>query len=167
MNRQLSKEEYEKKMAGFDFGSYELVKQAKEHFEKIKASAIYKNLTLVNSENCSGDNIVDSKNCYQCFGLKFSEDCRHLWDVMRYKNSVDSYSGGRNSELIYETTAVAASYNVCFCLRATESRHVFYSNFIRSSSNIFGCIGLNHKQYCILNKQYSEEEYYKLLEKIL
>ena len=167
MNQRLSREDYEKKIAGFDFGNFDLVQQAIKQFEELKLKAIYKNLTIVNSENCTGDNIVDCKNCHKCFGLKFSEDSRYLWDVMRYKNSMDSYSGGRNSELIYETTAVAASYNIGFCLRATDSRNVYYSNFIRSSRNVFGCIGLNHKEFCILNKQYSEEEYYNLLEKIL
>jgi len=167
MNQQLSREEYEKKMAGFDFGSYDLVSQAIQQFDQIKKEAIYKNLAIVNSQDCSGDNIVDSKNCKDCYGIKFSENSKHLWDVMKYKNSIDAYSGGRDSELIYETTAVANSYDCHFCLRATESRYVNYSYFIRSSKNIFGCIGLDHKEFCILNKQYSEGEYNTLLKKII
>lgn len=167
LNKQLTREEYEKKLAEFDSGSYELIQKGLDFFKEIKNRAIYRNLTIVNSEGCTGDNIVDCKNCQSCFGLKFSEDSMHLWDVMRYKNSMDSYSGGRDSELIYETTAVAASYNVNFCLRVTESRNVSYSHFCRSSKNLFGCIGLNHKEFCILNKQYSEQEYYNLLEKII
>lgn len=167
MNQQLTREEYKQKMSGFDSGSAQMMAQAFEQFEKLKNDAIYKNLAIVNSENCSGDNIVDCKNCKNCFGLKFSENSKYLWDVMRYKNSVDAYSGGRDSELIYETTAVANSYDCHFCLRATESRNVNYSYFIRSSKNIFGSIGLNHKDFCILNKQYTEDEYNKLLPKIL
>ena len=33
--------------------------------------------------------------------------------------------------------------------------------------NVFGCEGLRKKQYCILNKQYTKEEYEKLLPKII
>jgi len=167
MNQQLTREQYEKKMAEFDFGSHDMISHALSEFEKIKQDAKYKNLAIVNSENCTGDNIVDCKNCQSSFGLKFSENSKYLWDIMRYKNSFDAYSGGRDSELIYETTAVANSYDCHFCLRATESRHVNYSYFIRSSKNIFGCIGLNHKEFCILNKQYSEDEYNRLTKKII
>jgi len=35
------------------------------------------------------------------------------------------------------------------------------------SSNNFGCCGLKKKQYCILNKQYSKEEYEELVPKII
>lgn len=166
-NQSFSKDEYEKKIAEYNLGTYAGVSKAIADFDDIKLQAIYKNLNIVNSENCTGDNIVDSKNCRHCFGLKFSEDSSYLWDVMRYKNSMDAYSGGRDSELIYETTAVANSYGCSFCLRATESRNVQYSYFIRSSKNIFGCIGLNHKEFCILNVQYSEGEYNELLAKII
>jgi hypothetical protein len=31
---------------------------------------------------------------------------------------------------------------------------------------LFGCVGLKNKEYCILNKQYTKEEYFKLVEKI-
>jgi len=36
-----------------------------------------------------------------------------------------------------------------------------------SSSNLFSCVGLRKKQYCILNKQYLKEEYFELKEKII
>jgi hypothetical protein len=35
------------------------------------------------------------------------------------------------------------------------------------SSNLFGCVGLQKKQYCILNKQYTKEEYEALVPKII
>jgi hypothetical protein len=31
---------------------------------------------------------------------------------------------------------------------------------------MFGCAKLRHKKYCILNKQYSKEEYYEMVEKV-
>ena len=33
-----------------------------------------------------------------------------------------------------------------------------------TSRNCFACYGLNKNQFCILNKQYEEQEYYDLLE---
>jgi len=36
-----------------------------------------------------------------------------------------------------------------------------------SSSNMFGCANIRNKQYCILNKQYTKEEYQELKAKII
>ena len=167
LNEQLSKEDYYKKLEEFDTGALYMVHAANEMFADMKKRTIRRNLMIVNCENSTGDNLFDCKKCHMCFGTQFSEDGRHLWDVKLYKDSMDAYSGGRNSELIYYTTAVAASYNVQFCLRTSECRDVMYSFFINSSKNIFGCIGLKRNEYCILNKQYSKEDYEALLPKII
>jgi hypothetical protein len=34
-------------------------------------------------------------------------------------------------------------------------------------SHLFGCIGLRNQQYCILNKQYTKEEYEKTVALII
>jgi hypothetical protein len=41
-----------------------------------------------------------------------------------------------------------------------------YCTNCHSSSDLFGCVGLRKKQYCILNKQYTKEEYEKLVAEI-
>jgi hypothetical protein len=45
------------------------------------------------------------------------------------------------------------------------SKDLYYS-LLCQSSDCFGCIGLRNKQYCILNVQYTKEEYEALLPKI-
>jgi hypothetical protein len=52
-------------------------------------------------------------------------------------------------------------------MRLPDCRDVSYSIHINFSRNIFGCIGLKNKEFCIFNKQYSEEEYKILVEKII
>ena len=39
--------------------------------------------------------------------------------------------------------------------------------FCDHSQHLFGCISAKHKQYCILNKQYTKEEYEALVPKII
>ena len=46
-------------------------------------------------------------------------------------------------------------------------KDIEYSMFCMSSSDLFGCVGLRKKEYCIFNKQYSKEEYARLREKII
>jgi hypothetical protein len=42
-----------------------------------------------------------------------------------------------------------------------------YFDNCHTSQNIFGCAGIRKKQYCILNKQYSKQEYEKLVVKLI
>ena len=45
---------------------------------------------------------------------------------------------------------------------------ILYSMYCaKNVSHLFGCVGLHNKQYCVLNKQYSKEEYEKLVAKII
>lgn len=41
-----------------------------------------------------------------------------------------------------------------------------YCIHCHSSSNLFACVGLRHKKYCILNKQYTKKEYEELVPRI-
>jgi hypothetical protein len=166
-NQQLSKEEYKQKITEYKLNSYNNLKNAQKEFDDFNRTTIRKYLNINNSVNCTGDNIISSKNAQMCFGAKNVEDVKYVWDVMRYKNSMDCYSGGRNNELVYECTAVAGSYNCNFCVRVPDSLNISYSMHIHNSKNLFGCLSLKNKEYCIFNKQYSKEEYEILREKII
>jgi Zn ribbon nucleic-acid-binding protein len=61
-----------------------------------------------------------------------------------------------------------AIYNVIFGIYIFDSNNIIYcQNIFNNSSNLFGCSGLKGKKYCILNKQYTQEEYEKLVPKII
>jgi predicted small metal-binding protein len=166
-NIQLSREEYMKKIAEFSLSSFSKKEEALREFADFNNQNIKKYLNITNSKNSSGDNITNCRNSHMCFGVKFTENVRYLWDVMKYKDSMDSYSGGRDSQLIYDCTATAGAYNCRFCVRASDAQDVQYSMFVKNSHDIFGCIGLKNKEFCIFNKQYSESEYHELLKRIV
>lgn len=42
-----------------------------------------------------------------------------------------------------------------------------YSAYTPNCSNVFACVGLKQQSYCILNKQYTKEEYEALVPKII
>jgi hypothetical protein len=84
-----------------------------------------------------------------------SKDC---WDYVEY---------GDNAEQIYETiTTGLNSSKIKFSNVILTSFNVEYSFYCSNVKNIFGCVGLRKKDYCIFNKQYSKEEYEKLVRKI-
>jgi hypothetical protein len=165
-NEQLSKEEYTKRLAEYNSGSYAEKEKALKEFKELCENSINRNLTIINSPNSTGDNIVGCKNVFMCFGVKDCENVRYIWDNMRYKDSMDTYSGG-DAELAYECTSSGKGYNIQFCLRGIYSTDIQYCLMATKCKNVFACIGLKNKEFCIFNKQYSEEQYKTMMEKII
>jgi hypothetical protein len=54
-----------------------------------------------------------------------------------------------------------------FCDKTSASNDMQYCDYCFQCHDCFGCVGLRHKQYCVFNKQYTKEEYEKLVEKII
>ena len=80
------------------------------------------------------------------------------------KDCYDIYQYGVNVELGYECAMTGTnSYNVHFCyLCLWQVADLLYCIETYSSKDCFGCVGLKKNQYCILNKQYSKDEYFDL-----
>jgi len=159
-NKQLTKEEY------LDF----IAKQGNKKFEKQSGGKnIVKALNIINCENSFWDTLNDSKNCYSVYDSADLEDVKYSWKLFSSKNCYDYDIWGENSENVYEVHCSWKSYNVAFSnIIWEESSDIYYSdNCFNWNKNLFWCIWLKNKQYCILNKQYSEDEYNILVPKII
>jgi hypothetical protein len=73
----------------------------------------------------------------------------------------------KTGELFYEDQTCIYGLHNMFSIFCWNSDEVCYSDSCFNCSNLFGCVGLRHKEYCILNKQYSKEEYEALVPKII
>lgn len=167
LNEQLTKEAYEAKLREFDVGSRKMVDLAQRMYADIRKKAIRRALSITQCEDSTGDNLLQCRNCHECFGAQSCEGCRYLWDVKLHKDAMDEYSGGRDSELMYETTSGSGSYDVQFCLRASDAQRVRYSFYVTNAKDVFGCVGVRRASYCILNKEYSKQEYEELVPRII
>lgn len=168
-NKPYSKKEYKEKIASYDLGSYTKVEEIKREMQKFFALYPKKYSDIQNSVGCSGDLIENGKNCHDAFQIRGgAEDCRRVYLGGRgMKDSRDTFGGGVKSEYVYESATVLGSRNVYFSQSILNSINVQYSRECYSGSNLFGCVGLRNKNYCILNKQYSKEEYGALVPKII
>lgn len=79
----------------------------------------------------------------------------------------DSYLIGIGAVQCYECIACLGCNKTAFGIGLGQNTDCFYMLNGNSCQNCFGCEGLERKQYCILNKQYSQEEYEKLVPKII
>ncbi len=169
-NKQYTKEEYEKKIKEIDLGSFKNILKFKSEFEKIYEKAIHKYANINKSVNVTGDNLINSKNSFYSYDIDGIENSKFIqWGVGKVNDVYDSGPGiGDVMELCYEVfDSGIGSSRLYFTSVVYGSYNVAYSFNCYNSSNLFGCIGLRNKQYCILNKQYTEEEYEKLLPKII
>ncbi|MBU2598871.1 MAG: hypothetical protein KKC53_06885 [Actinobacteria bacterium] len=166
-NKPYSKEEYEEKIKEYSLGSFNNFNKIKKEFNKFKIKFPIKFAEINKSHNVSGNNISNSKNCFNCFDISETLGCKNIFiGLFNLKDSYDIYDAGTNSELVYEGIEVGSCKNVLFSETIISSHDIQYSINCHSSSNLFACVGLRHKQYCILNKQYTKESFDKLRTKI-
>ncbi|HEY4474534.1 MAG TPA: hypothetical protein VJC06_01260 [Candidatus Paceibacterota bacterium] len=170
-NQPYSKEEYVKKLQEFNMGS-------RENFEKLyqEAAALWltfphKYIHGVHNVNAVGEYIKDSKNALYCYRVIGAEDVKYCqnFTLGPAKDSYDHSNFGDGSELVYETLVAGnQASNIKFCSQCYASvSNLQYSIYCLGASNLFGCVGVRAKQYCILNKQYTKEEYEELVPKII
>jgi len=166
-NKQYSKEEYGKRMAKIlPLSSSALQQYRKEYIQRKEHVAIHPAVYQLQSENCNGDLIFSSKDCTECFDSMTMQDCRHCFDAIEVHDALDIYHVGW-AELMYECHAITNAYNLIACHFTYDNKNAMYCDCTQNSHDLFGCAGLNQCSYCILNKQYSKEEYEKLVPKII
>lgn len=164
LNQPISEEEYKVKRE--ELGSYSVLEKLRKDFKKLLLKEPRRFAKTIMSVNSDGDELVETKNCHNCFFVIKSENLKYSAFCSNIKDSYD-YSHADNSELLYESANIEKNYNKLFSNTCWFSRDVTYSDICMSSQELFGCICMRSKNYCILNKQYSKEEYFILKEKII
>ncbi len=167
-NEQYERDAYYEKLKEFDLSNKESFKKIKERIQKIFESSIVPYMVEIKSVDFSGNWINNSKNVKLSFGSYNVENGIYLFLINDSKDVMDYTYWGRSSELIYETTSVGIQCsNVRFSNESwSQLINAEYCHNCFSSSDLFGCVGLKNKKYCILNKQYTKEEYEELVPKI-
>ena len=169
-NKQYTREHYEKMKRNFGLDSLQNVEKLRKKVEEFFITQFRRPLEEENNQNCVGDHLYNSKNSFECYDSKDLEDCKYCVKVsLGVKSAMDYNSWGDKAELVYETASSGDNiYNVKFCTTCTS--HVSnceYCYGCARCSDLFGCVSVKDKKYCILNKQYSQEDYLKLKGKII
>ncbi|MEI7424765.1 MAG: hypothetical protein WCK10_01455 [Candidatus Staskawiczbacteria bacterium] len=171
-NEAYSKEEYIRKVKEFGTSSHKnieaLRQQVAEHWIKFPNKFIHGR----HNNDVSGDYINNSKNAQHCWRIFDCENVKYSqnFTIGPAKDSYDHTNFSDGTELIYESLVVGkGAYDVLFSSQCYSSvsklRYCYFCG--QNSSSLFGCISLRNKQYCILNKQYTKEEYEELVPKII
>lgn len=159
-NVQYTRREYEKKL-------HELLNRpAQEHLaalNEIKKRFPLGPTYVSHSQNSDyGNQVHYCTNCYLCFDTARSKDLAYAYDTAYSTSSMDlTYC--YKAELCYECSDSSKIYNCDFVQWSSECFDSAYLTSCKDCHNCFGCASIAHKKYCLLNKQYSEVDYRKIV----
>ena len=172
-NKQHTKEDYKEKVAQINMASWQTVELTLKEFQEFSFQ-FPRRFYMGDSRNkkVSGEYVYQSKNAHDVYIGVGVEDSRFVQflTLPKTKDAYDYTGWGNNSEKLYECCVVGEGASNCrFCSECfSNARNLEYCIYAANSSkDSFGCINLKKKQYCILNKQYSKQEYETLKFKII
>jgi hypothetical protein len=169
-NQPYSREEYDKKLKEYNLSSWNTLMGMRVQAENFWLTYPTRFRHGLKDSGCSGDYIFNSAQLRNCFFANGAQNCVNsqsiIYDPIR--DSMDVTSSGIDIELDYEVSGCGtAVHNLYFgvdCFTTSDSK---YAINCRQVNDCFGCVALSSKKYCILNKQYTKEEYKTLVPKII
>jgi len=170
-NKPYTRETYLEEMKKYDLSSHIAVEQIKKYVANLMLKFPRRFNEGVRNVEVSGNYMYNSKSAHNSFYVNGLEDGKYCQFVF-YKPSHDCYDmtlWGQNATRIYECMGAGDSQDMIkfsFDCWAPAVNIEYSYHIVSPNRNLFGCIGLKNKEYCILNKQYSKEEYEKMVEKI-
>ena len=170
-NKQFTKTEYEEEIKKFDISSHFGVEATKKKVSDFWLTFPNKYFHGTQNTASSGDYVDHSRNVQDSYIVTESENCRYcMWLIAGgNKDCHDFTQFGENAQNLYETLCAGkGANNMIGGIIAIEGHSLRYSALCFGSwANLFGCVGIRGKKYCIFNKQYTKEEYEALLPKII
>ncbi|OHA00301.1 MAG: hypothetical protein A3C07_03690 [Candidatus Sungbacteria bacterium RIFCSPHIGHO2_02_FULL_47_11] len=163
-NQPLTKEAYEQKMREMRVGSRSELLRLQREFWTFVGKNFRRATRNENVVHATGTLLRNCKNCFMCFWVESGENLRYVDYSLPIKDSMDITIAGAGGgmERMYEIVN-AATYDIKFSHYVRQSSHsVEYSINCLNCEHCFGCVGLRNKKFCIFNRQYSEDEYWKL-----
>jgi hypothetical protein len=165
LNQPASKEEF-KEVAGKLKTNPKFFAEFKQKYEELKLGMPKRDAWTYNTENCSGNYITDSKNTHHSYEVKNIEDGRYAYEAKDVKDGYDVTRIG-GGEFIYEVKGAVDLQFSKFCNLTYQSDNMAYCDNTQASSYCFGCMSGKQNKHCLLNKQYTSDEYRKIVPKLI
>ncbi len=170
-NKPYSPEEFKKIVASYNTGDYTALQKFKKETEEFYQKFPKKYLNGIMNENVTGDNLNGCKDTFDSYDCANLRDCRYCTNMlMGASDCYDVNMWGDNLSLAYNGVGIGAGGQniVASYYAAFGVNNIHHSAFcFNDAKNMFGCVGIQHKNFCILNKQYTEAEYNQLKSKII
>jgi len=167
-NQQLTKEEWEKAVGEILLSRRSVFFEYRERFKKmVEETAIWPENFNENITQSTGEYVADSNNVTDGFFVEKNSSNIYK-SFVTFANSEHVYfsGGGIACNNCYAIVPSSFSSGCLFSSVLVRCQNCEYCFHCFNCENCFGCVGLQHKKFCILNKQYDEETYWQELDKI-
>ncbi len=164
-NKHLSKEEYQGKLNSINW-SIENIKELSKKFQQFSAQFPIKYYHGSQNTNSTGDYISNNKNALLSFNCRLSENLKYGQDAWEARDCMDM-TETLDNELDYEMEGAGWGNHCISSAKSWYNHDILYSELNFNCHDIFGCLSLRKKSYCIFNKQYTEKKYKELKEKLI
>lgn len=168
-NEPVGKEAYEKFVAEARLDTHEGIETLRKKATEFILTQPHKYAEISNAPGSSGNYISNTRDCRKCFHAFEAENCAYSNHVWRgAKDCMDCDTSGRTAERNYNCINTALEASDCVgCQLCWGSSRMLYSFDCGGSNDCIGSSGLKTKSYCILNKQYTKDEYEELRQEII
>ncbi len=140
----------------------------REHFDAMVITLPHRANHIYASEGSTGDAVYNSKNAVNCFDVTNCEDCTNVAFTPKGINSKDAtFTSPDGVDHNYMIASTVGAPHSAFTFLVWYGNDVYCSIECHHCKNCFGCAGMKNAEYCILNKQYTKEEYEELVPRII
>ncbi len=176
-NKSVTKVEYEQYRSFIFNGNSKSIASVSQEFQKQKNHTARVGLKMVNCEDSIGNNLTNCNNTILCEDSQWCMNTRYSQRMIAYagnENNMDISSRWGNMNKCYElnccgtdqnTTASGLLFGSYLFWWVSDSCYTVNVPF--NVKNVIASTDIANKQYCILNKQYSKEEYGELAPKVI
>ena len=149
----------------FKYGrNYDFNKKFFEQFYDFAKTVPLTSLFVRNSVNCAyNQDMGGASNCYLCFRTHDSQNMLYTYRGNHSSYCTDCFQAVVASEFLYECVNVITCSNSQFlhnCEKCSDSAFLYNCT---GCVDCFMCTDIRNKQCCYKNKQYSREEYKKII----
>lgn len=168
MNEEVCPEDYARLRSAL--GASSTLREVSATFEAFRKDFPQKFLRGFQNENVLGNYLFHCRDAFSCFDCRDLREGRYCFQTfMKVVNGMDLDECG-DGELLFECSNLGYNaYHVRFSMNClNQIRDLTYCDMcFNGCSDLFGCVGLKKKSFCVLNKPYTETEYRALIPRVI
>jgi hypothetical protein len=171
-NKEHTPGEYQRALETLDLSNIDIIRKTNAKLEELKKNVPRKFTHQFDTQDCTGDYIHHSKNCYRCFDTRHTEDSGYIYQANLDVGTRDSWDCGPIP------TGMDLCYDIAYSHYLFNCKHLYWCGNLKDSmycancfesKNLFGCNYLKNKEdgYYILNQRVDKDFYEKTTREII
>jgi len=163
---QLNEEDWKKRKAEVNLSDEVQLKKWLNIFYALwREKGVWPEVFSNGNTETQGERMNECVRCKNCYWQGKSTDC--YYSRFGLENTQCVFCSGHGWEnSVYSSTGGMSGNNNKFCLSCAKASGCEYCVFCIDCENCFGCFGMKRSKFCIFNKQYSESEYWILVDQL-